>query len=125
MYDKIVHTTSGGNDTTFITGINNNVTVTPKDYTLYQNYPNPFNTGTVVSCQVFRHGGRTERAVVSVSIKVYDVQGHEVQTLVQGKLNPGVYEYIFNGNKLSSGIYFYSLIIDGKAVDTKRMIMVK
>ena len=121
-----VHTKTGGNDTTIFTNIPNNMNTILSDYQLFQNYPNPFNTRTVVSCQLFRHGGRTERAGNSyVTIKVYDVQGHEVQTLVQGKLNPGVYEYIFNGNNLSSGIYFYSMIIDGTIVDTKKMLMIK
>ena len=113
----LFHTKVGGNDTTFFTGLNNNINTVLSDYKLYQNYPNPFNTRTVVSCQL--------SVVSNVSIKVYDVQGHEVQTLVQGKLNQGVYEYIFNGNYLSSGIYFYSMIIDGKTIETKKMLMIK
>ncbi|MFA7359710.1 MAG: T9SS type A sorting domain-containing protein [Candidatus Kapaibacterium sp.] len=114
---SLMHTTTGGNDTTIITKINSNEKVELLDYQLYQNYPNPFNARTVVSCQLL--------VVSNLSIKVYDVQGQEVQTLVQGKLNPGVYEYFFNGNNLSSGIYFYSMIIDGKVLDTKRMLMIK
>ena len=111
-----IHTKVGGNDTTIYTSINN-TSIEITDFRLFQNYPNPFNTRTVVSCQL--------SVVSNVSIKVYDVQGHELQTLVQGKLNSGVYEYIFNGNNLSSGIYFYSMIIDGKVVDTKKMLMIK
>ncbi|MFA7361613.1 MAG: T9SS type A sorting domain-containing protein [Candidatus Kapaibacterium sp.] len=111
-----IHTKVGGNDTTVYTSINN-TSIEITDYQLFQNYPNPFNTRTVVSCQLL--------VVSNLSIKVYDVQGREVQTLVEGKLNPGVYEYIFNGNSLSSGIYFYSMIIDGKVLDTKRMMMIK
>ena len=111
-----VHTKVGGNDTSIFTNINiTNTEIT--DFRLFQNYPNPFNPRTVVSCQL--------SVVSNVSIKVYDVQGHEVQTLLQGKLNPGVYEYFFNGNNLSSGIYFYSMIIDGKVFDTKKMLMIK
>lgn len=58
-------------------------------------------------------------------LKVYDINGREAATLVNRKMNPGMYEAVFDGSEYSSGIYFYSLIIDGKAVDTKRMIMVK
>ena len=112
-----VHTKVGGNDTTIYTSINNNISTKLSDYELFQNYPNPFNSSTVIRYQV--------KANSNVSIKVYDVQGHEVQTLVQGKLNQGVYEYIFNGNYLSSGIYFYSMIIDGKTIETKKMLMIK
>ena len=111
-----VHTKVGGNDTTVYTSINN-TSIEITDYQLFQNYPNPFNSRTVIRCQV--------KANSNVSMKVYDVQGHEVQTLVHEKLNPGVYEYIFNGNNLSSGIYFYSMIIDGKVLDTKRMMYLK
>ena len=112
-----VHTKEGGNDTTVYTGINNNNSTLLSEYKLFQNYPNPFNARTVVSCQL---------SVVShVSIKVYDVKGHVVQNLVQGKQNPGMYKYIFNGDNLSSGIYFYSMIVDGKVFDTKKMLMIK
>ncbi|MFA7362057.1 MAG: hypothetical protein WC139_13575 [Candidatus Kapaibacterium sp.] len=58
-------------------------------------------------------------------LKVYDVNGREAATLVNTKLNPGMYEAVFDGSEYSSGIYFYSLIIDGKAVDTKRMMLLK
>ena len=111
-----VHTKVGGNDTT-VNGVNNSSTIELYDYQLYQNYPNPFNTRTVISCQL--------SVVSNVSIKVYDVQGHEVQTLVQGKLNPGVYEYLFDGGNLSSGVYFYSMKINDKFIDTKRMVYIK
>ncbi len=112
-----IHTFSGGNDTTLFTGINNNVTVTPKDYTLCQNYPNPFNSNTVISVQL--------PAASDVKLKVYDVQGRKIQTLVEKQLNPGVYEYIFNGNNLSSGIYFYTLYVNDNLIETKRMTLLK
>ena len=120
----LFHTKVGGNDTTFFTGINNNISTKLSDYQLFQNYPNPFNSRTVIRYIVTGSpiGSLGDDRVI---LKVYDVQGHEVQTLVQGKLNPGVYEYIFNGNSLSSGIYFYSMIIDGKVLGTKKMLMIK
>ena len=112
-----IHTNTGGNDTTFLTGVNIIVTITPKDYKLYQNYPNPFNTGTFVRCQLSIAG--------NVSIKVYDIQGREVQTLIEKRLNPGEYSVSFNGNNLSSGIYFYTLYVNDKLIETKRMTLLK
>ena len=111
-----VHTKVGGHDTTVYTSINN-TSIEITDYQLFQNYPNPFNSSTVIRYQV--------KANSNVSIKVYDIQGREVQTLVEKRLNPGVYEYFFDGGNLSSGIYFYSMIIDGKVLDTKKMLMIK
>ena len=117
VYDKEMHTTVGGNDTTYITGINNNISVTPGDYKLCQNYPNPFNTRTVVRYQLSVDS--------KVSIKLYDVQGREIQTLVEKRLNTGVHEYTFNGNNLSSGIYFYTLYVNDNLIETKKMTLLK
>jgi len=86
-------------------------------YELNQNYPNPFNPVSVISYQL---------AVSSnISLKVYDVLGNEVKTLVNKKLNPGSYEAQFDGSNLASGIYFYKLFADGVVVDTKKMLLVK
>ena len=116
-YNSGIHTITGGNDTTFYTGINNNVFISPNEFNLYQNYPNPFNTETVIRCQL--------SVASNVSIKVFDVQGREVQNLVEKRLNPGVYEYIFNGNNLSSGIYFYTLYVNDNLIETKKMTLLK
>lgn len=72
--------------------------VVPSECRLYQNFPNPFNPRTAVRFQV---AGRSD-----VSIIVYDVQGKEVKTLVNERMNPGVYETSFDGSSLSSGVYF-------------------
>jgi hypothetical protein len=56
---------------------------------------------------------------------VFDIQGKELETPVNQKQNAGTYEVTFDGSKYSSGIYFYSLIVDGKLIDTKKMIMIK
>ena len=113
----LLRTNTGGNDTTYFTGINNILTVSPMDYRLFQNYPNPFNTGTVIRYKLSVAG--------NVSIKVYDVQGHEVQTLVEKRLNPGEYSVSFNGNNLSSGIYFYKLYANEKIIETRKMTLLK
>jgi hypothetical protein len=59
-----------------------------------------------------------------VKIVVYDVQGREVQTLVNERLNPGKYEVKFDGSMLTSGVYFYRLTTDGFS-ETKKMILLK
>ncbi|HEY5124119.1 MAG TPA: T9SS type A sorting domain-containing protein [Ignavibacteria bacterium] len=112
----------GGNDafiaefTAAITGIRLISNEIPSSYSLSQNYPNPFNPRTVVRFQL--------SVVSNVVLKVYDVMGREVQTLVNEKLSAGTYEVTFDGSNLTSGIYFYKLTA-GNFVETKRMILIK
>ncbi|MEO6694890.1 MAG: agmatine deiminase family protein [Ignavibacteria bacterium] len=86
-------------------------------YMLNQNFPNPFNPVSVISYQLSSAG--------NISLKVYDVLGNEVSTLVSAKQNAGEYRATFDGSNLASGIYFYKLIADGIVVDTKKMLLVK
>jgi len=88
----------------------------PKQYALLQNYPNPFNPTTTISYQL--------PVASQVSLKVYDVLGREVMTLVNGRQDAGVYNLSLNGATLSSGIYFYRLQ-SGNFVQTKKMMLVK
>ena len=60
-----------------------------------------------------------------IILKVYDALGKEVAALVNEQKNPGSYEVEFDGSDLSSGIYFYSLQIDGKIIETKSMVLLK
>ena len=83
-----------------------------------QNYPNPFNPVTNIRFTL------PESFEGNVSLKVYDVTGKEVSTLLNNFLNEGSYSVIFDGSKLSSGIYFYS-IKAGSYSDIKRMILIK
>jgi hypothetical protein len=85
-------------------------------FSLNQNYPNPFNPTTVISFQLSVAG--------QVVLKVYDVMGREVQTLVNESLKPGTYQASFDGSTLNSGVYFYK-ISAGEFTDTKRMLMIK
>ena len=93
----------------------------PKSYALYQNYPNPFNPTTVISYQL--------SAVSNVTLKVYDVLGREVATLVNGRENAGVYKVNFNGSRFASGVYFYRLTASGNNGKTfssiKKLVLVK
>ncbi|HRQ54203.1 MAG TPA: CotH kinase family protein [Ignavibacteriaceae bacterium] len=88
----------------------------PNEFVLYQNYPNPFNPSTKISWQSPVGGWQT--------LKVYDVLGNEVVTLVDEFRNAGSYEIEFNASLLSSGVYFYKLQA-GDFVETRKMILVK
>ncbi len=118
-----VHTLNGGSDTTFYTGINNNFTTITQEYKLYQNYPNPFNAVTSIKYKVLKSEFGSQKS--EVRIIVYDIQGKQVNILVNEKKSPGEYEIKFNGSNLSSGIYFYSLFADGIRVDTKEAVLLK
>lgn len=87
-----------------------------KEYTLSQNYPNPFNPSTTIRYQL------PEQSLVT--IKVYDILGREVVTLVNQEKPAGSYEVQFEGTGLTSGIYFYQLKAGENSV-TKKMILLR
>jgi hypothetical protein len=86
------------------------------DYHLENNYPNPFNPTTKIKYQIPK--------VSFVTLKIYDVLGNEVITLVETEKSAGEYEVVFNAQNLPSGIYFYSLIV-GNFTKTRNMIFLK
>ena len=96
--------------------IHNITTEIPSKYDLAQNYPNPFNPVTNLEFGIPDLG--------FVSLKIYDLLGKEVVTLVNEKLNPGTYRVEFDAGSLTSGVYFYRLT-SGDFTDTKRMVLVK
>ena len=85
-------------------------------FKLDQNYPDPFNPSTIIRYQIPKQS--------FVQIKIYDVLGKEVRSLVNQDKNAGEYEVKFDGSNLSSGIYFYR-ITAGDFVATKKMILTK
>jgi hypothetical protein len=87
-----------------------------REYELAQNYPNPFNPTTTIRYQI--------PTAETVSLKVYDVLGKEVATLVSGRQEAGNYAVPFNASGLSSGMYFYRLQA-GSFVETRKMMLVK
>jgi hypothetical protein len=98
-----------------ITGIKANTT-NAKTLMLSQNYPNPFNPSTVIRYQLANSG--------MVTLKVYDVLGREVRTLVNERQTAGDHSVTFNAAKLSSGIYFYRLQA-GNNIQTKKLVLMK
>ncbi len=99
-----------------ITGINQNGTEIPNNYSLSQNYPNPFNPVTNIKFNLPKSG--------YVKLVVFDIMGREVATMVNENLNAGSYTADFDASRLSSGIYFYKLIT-ADFTDTKKMMLVK
>ncbi len=87
-----------------------------RTYKLEQNYPNPFNPVTYLEFEISQLG--------FVSLKVYDILGKEVKTLVNEIKQPGIYQVEFDGSNLASGAYFYTINTQG-FTDTKRMILLK
>ena len=87
----------------------------PTEYTLSQNYPNPFNPSTIIKYQM--------PEAAHISLKVYDVMGKEVATLVNSFQNSGSYDITFNAKGLASGIYFYKLNANGKQFINKMLLM--
>ena len=97
--------------------------IIPASFSLEQNYPNPFNPTTKIrysipaSLNSSKEGNFTQ-------LKVYDLLGNEIITLVNKEQQPGNYEVNFNGTSLASGIYFYTIRI-GSFVSTKKMVLLK
>jgi len=93
-----------------------NENLRPDDFALYQNYPNPFNPSAKINFHITEPG--------FVSLKIFDVLGNEVKTLVSEHKSVGNYEVEFNATGLTSGIYLYKLET-GNFVATKKMIVLK
>ncbi len=88
----------------------------PSEFSLSQNYPNPFNPSTTISFNLPNNA--------FVTLKIYDILGREITTLVNEELNAGHHTKVFNATNLSSGVYFYKLQA-GKFSETKKMMLVR
>jgi hypothetical protein len=97
--------------------------ITPEDYSLEQNYPNPFNPSTKIKYTIPSFT-LSEVEGSLVTLKVYDVLGNQVATLVEAEQPAGSYEVEFDASQLTSGIYFYKLQA-GSFIETKKMILIK
>ncbi|MCU0415384.1 MAG: T9SS type A sorting domain-containing protein [Ignavibacteriaceae bacterium] len=105
----------GADEFNGIVGVEDEGTI-PTEFALEQNYPNPFNPSTT-----FRYSVPTQSKVV---IKVFDVLGNEIATLMDEEKSVGTYELTWNAANLSSGIYFYQLKASDY-VQTRKMILLK
>jgi len=99
--------------------------ISPKVFSLEQNYPNPFNPSTKIK-YVIPNVETLQSASIQVTLKIYDVLGNEITTLVNEQQQPGIYEVEFNTKEmnLTSGVYFYQLRANN-FVETKKMILNK
>jgi hypothetical protein len=88
----------------------------PAEYALNQNYPNPFNPVTTISYGIPK--------AEFVTIKIYDILGREIRTLVNKEMNAGYYDIVFDAAKLASGVYFYR-IEAGKFTRIKKLMLLK
>ncbi|MGE5363460.1 MAG: T9SS type A sorting domain-containing protein, partial [Bacteroidota bacterium] len=102
-------------DTTSV-GVNKDENLVPSEYELSQNYPNPFNPVTMINYSL--------PELSNVELKVYDILGNEITTLVKKEQYPGKYAVSFDGNGLSSGLYIYMLKA-GKIRMVKKMLLLK
>ena len=87
------------------------------DYKLYQNYPNPFNNQTNITFSIPENS--------EVKLGVYNIKGEFVKDICNKRLNKGFYNYFFKANDLNSGVYFYNIEINGKLLDSKKMLYIK
>lgn len=100
----------------YVTKVRNESSATIDKFSLEQNYPNPFNPVTRIRFMIPKNG--------YVSLKVFNVLGKEIATLVSSNLTAGKYSYDFDGSKLSSGTYFYTLEANGLKT-TRKMVLIK
>ncbi|MCH7773257.1 MAG: T9SS type A sorting domain-containing protein [Bacteroidetes bacterium] len=112
-----------------ITDVNDDYSV-PVEFDLFQNYPNPFNPSTKIRFTIptsplnpspYQGEGQRERLV---TLKVFDILGNEIITLINKELPAGEYDFTFDASELSSGIYFYKLKA-GSFIVTKKMVLIR
>ena len=111
----------GDTSTTIIYSISGKI---PDKFQLHQNYPNPFNPTTIIKYQIKELSSPHALSGDLVTLKIYDILGKEVTTLVNEKQSPGTYEVSWDGSSYPSGVYFYKLMA-GDFTETKKMLMIK
>ncbi|MCX6159774.1 MAG: DUF1028 domain-containing protein [Ignavibacteriae bacterium] len=100
----------------WVTNVFNYYPAIPVYFVLYQNFPNPFNPNTVIKFSL--------KEKVFASLKIYNVTGEEVATLMNSDLNAGSYEFKWEPSGLASGVYYYRLTA-GDFTDTKKMLLIR
>ncbi len=115
-----IHTLTGGDTTIYYTGLKQISSQVPIQIELKQNYPNPFNPVTNIRYSLNKNG--------YISLKIYDITGKVLTILVLENQRTGTYQYTFESDNLSSGVYFYTLKVRSEKeifTDTKKMILLK
>jgi hypothetical protein len=116
-----------------LTNVENNSNTIPTSYSLQQNYPNPFNPTTKIKFDIPSNVKRETSDVLFplrkggegvVTLKIYDILGKEIATLVNEQLAPGTYEVTFDGSEFPSGVYFYQLKTNNFS-ETKKLLLIK
>ena len=90
--------------------------IIPNKFVIFQNYPNPFNPTTEIRFEVPVSG--------FVSLKVYNVLGREIATIVNEQKNPGAYSVQWNASAQPSGVYYYRMLT-GSFSETKKLVLVR
>jgi predicted GH43/DUF377 family glycosyl hydrolase len=101
----------------FPTSVENDPKNIPEQFMLFQNYPNPFNPSTTIEFALAKPGW--------VTLKVYNILGQEVATLVSEKLSAGSYKYNLDARGLASGVYYYRIETDHRFTQTKKMLLIR
>jgi len=108
----------GAQESYFLTGIEKeNSHILPKTFALKQNYPNPFNPKTTIEFSIPK--------AEYVTLKIFNLLGQEVTTLVSDKLTPGEYKYTWDASHLASGVYIYKMQTDNGFTKTKKLLLIK
>ncbi|NWF89255.1 MAG: PQQ-dependent sugar dehydrogenase [Ignavibacteriaceae bacterium] len=107
---------SYSNVASFVTKTDDKLNSLPENFQLNQNYPNPFNPTTNIEYAINRRQ--------TITLKIYDSLGHDIETLVSGEKDAGYYSVDFQASNLSSGVYFYQ-IKGGSFIETRKMILMK
>jgi len=110
-----------------VTGVKKSDNIQPNEIELSQNYPNPFNPATTLkySIPVINRDSDIHRNDSRIiKLKIYDVLGREIRTLVNEKQSPGNYQVQFDASGLPSGVYIYRLEV-GTILDVKKMLLLK
>ena len=105
---------SGGLTNTFVQNL-----IEPSNFNLFQNYPNPFNSSTLIKFRI--------EEISFVNLDVFDINGKLIQRVINKRLVKGLHKEIFNGNELSSGIYFFRLRASNTTYyfsETKKFLLV-
>jgi hypothetical protein len=119
--DSVAYSGGGGGyiyktGNALLTGVSNTSNTVPGSFQLFQNYPNPFNPSTIIKFDLI--------SADNTQLILYNSLGQTVAALINEKLSAGTYEYSFDGSKLPSGVYLYTLT-SGDYTRSKKMLLVK